>query len=757
MDAFNSIKMGYRCNAWLLQSDVPSAHTSVFSKGTSDVQGQQWIINAATGSRRKDVKDGSAVVLDGGPRWALSTSVGFLTGGVWWTVIYAALFTLANVTMHVTCKQPLWKIDGEVAGIIAYTILAAAITMATATGACFASEWRCLASSLFVEVFLCLCVVVSSGAFFNCLGPVITDFSGLSSWADACRWGAPALIWTTATKIRERAKKAVKIKLAGLWCTHPMIAESTSLPIKSLWDDWSVDIMECARRVGGYSMLGFSVSDLALLSASSPSPAAQAEMKKLLCDLREDKDPAEPWIMQSAAFLAGYNDRLRMLGPENNCDVIPLPEIERVIKLLISGVHPEVDSYKSRIRNSVENTNYVVSKARDNERWFFAGALLADSDRRAGSVELVGKFGSRLAVAVAVLVEGTDPLARLACYAEWQGPQSTVKLLSSAISSSTKALVLELAASAQVKIEGNADLLIGSRGLAYATGVSKSLAYSPDELAAAAHLDETIVISDKTFSSGSPKEIFDSLWGGSGSVERRVDVSDMISQAALDSGSGMSPLLGWMCHLAFTLAILTVHISGNKYGGLVVLSLVAIPVTNGIASVHMDDHYHMIYVGFALNYARFISRRVSLSPRGQATIDKAKHLRDIVFLFVNILPVFAGFVVSRRDWWLAFTPCALANIPGLLQTFCYGWESPFKYEWWSWHVPNRWFPGRGYLEVEELRKRVGRNVLWVNKATRSNAMIVKRVQPSDMSLPDQIWHRFAVIGGRSWPMGATTP
>eukprot|EP00904_Undaria_pinnatifida_P005638 jgi/Undpi1/2203/HiC_scaffold_12.g05589.m1 len=754
MGAFDSVEMGHRCKAWLLQSDVPSAATSVLSRGTN-VQGNQWIINAATGDRRREVMRGSAVVLDGGPRWVLSTALGFLTGGVWWTAIYTALFALANYTIYLNSADALWKSDGEAAGVIAYTILATALSMASVPGGCFDSEWRGLASGLIVEIFLCFCVIVSAGIVYNFFGPSLADNSALSPYAFIGRWVAPALIWQAATELRESATQAIKTKLAGLWCTHPMGTDSTSLPIESLWNDWSVDIKECARRVGDYSMLGFSSSDLAILSASSPSPAAQEEIQKLRSVLREDNNTTEPWIRQSAAFLAGYDSRLRILGPESDCAVIPLRATERVIKSLISGVHSEVDSYKNRIRSSAEKANYVVNTEHDDERWFYAGALLADSDQRAGSAALVGTYGSRLAVAVAVLVKGTDPLARLTCYAQNKGSTSSVQLLSSAILSSTKSLVLELADSAGVTIVGDADFLIGSRGLAYATGVPKSLAYSPDELAATSHLNETIVISDDTFSAGSAETIFDSLWGGSENVEKRVDVRDMISQEALVSGSGVSALLGWMCHLGFTLAILTVYLSGNKSGALVVLLLVAIPAKDKRVSVHLDNHYYMIYVSYALNHAPFVNRRLSLSPRGQATIDKAKNLREIVFLFVNILPVLACFIFSGRNWWLAFTPCTLVNLPGLYNTFWCGWKSAFKYVRWSWHLPSRWFSGCGYLEIVELRKRVGRNVLLVNQA--SNVMVVKQVLPSDVSLPSQISQHFLVVGGRSWPMAATTP
>ncbi|CAN0064002.1 unnamed protein product [Sphacelaria rigidula] len=154
----------------------------------------------------------------------------------------------------------------------------------------------------------------------------------------------------------------------------------------------------------------------------------------------------------------------------------------------------------------------------------------------------------------------------------------------------------------------------------------------------------------------------------------------------------------------------------------------------------------MIYIRFVLNYARFISRWASLSQRGRATVKKAQNSREIAFLFVNVLPVFACYVFDGPKWWVAYIPCILANIPGLLNTVLCGWESAFKYEWWSWHVPNRWFSGRGYLEVVALRNRLGRNVLLVND--NSFAMQVEKVEPSRGLVPKNV--RFAVVGGGRW-------
>ena len=84
-----------------MQSDVPPAYTSVISSDPG-AQGKQWNVNATTGGRLKEVMDGSAVVLDGGPRWVLSTALGFVTGGLWWTGIYTFLFALGNYAIYVT-------------------------------------------------------------------------------------------------------------------------------------------------------------------------------------------------------------------------------------------------------------------------------------------------------------------------------------------------------------------------------------------------------------------------------------------------------------------------------------------------------------------------------------------------------------------------------------------------------------------------------------------------------------------------------
>ncbi|CAM9650099.1 unnamed protein product, partial [Scytosiphon promiscuus] len=100
MKAFDSIKMGHRSKDWSLQSDDNVLPSRVIWRGTS-VEGQQWIVNACSNST--DVLNGSEVVLDGGPRWVLSTALGFVTGGAWWTLAYAALFALANYAMY--CVQ----------------------------------------------------------------------------------------------------------------------------------------------------------------------------------------------------------------------------------------------------------------------------------------------------------------------------------------------------------------------------------------------------------------------------------------------------------------------------------------------------------------------------------------------------------------------------------------------------------------------------------------------------------------------------
>lgn len=88
----------------------------------------------------------------------------------------------------------------------------------------------------------------------------------------------------------------------------------------------------------------------------------------------------------------------------------------------------------------------------------------------------------------------------------------------------------------------------------------------------------------------------------------------------------------------------------------------------------------------------------------------------------------------------------LSNVPGLLNTVDSGWESAFKYEWWSWHMLHSWldgcYSGRGYLQIDDFRKRVGKNVLSVNVADNSDRKVARQVLPfagEDV--------RFQVIGG----------
>lgn len=743
MEAFDSIKMGHRCKSWSSQPDVPSAPINVISRGTS-VQGRQWILNAATGERRKEVKKGSAVVLDGGPRWVFSTALGFLSGGQWLTTVYTALFVLVNYALYASTVGARWRFGDEASGILAYTILAAALSVASVPCVSFdgvgVSGWGGFASGLVVEVFLCICVIVSAAILHSFFGPSVAQLPGLPPYAVACRWSAPALVWMAASRLRDEAIQEAKKRLASWWCSHPMGMCSTSVPINILWDDWAVDVEECARRVGSYSMLGFSASDLDILYASTPSLRAMEVIKKLDSSSRDGGRVTEPWVTQSLVFTAGYDSRLRNLGPVSNGAVIPLGEIQRVIRSLKRRAPhgPEIGLYRKKIEGHHLQWSHAGSTEENEDWWFYAGAFMADSDQRAGSVAALGQYGSRLAVSLALLVEGTDPLARLTCYTDMLG--SSVSSLSSALSLSTEALVSELARSAGVtgSSQGLGD---GLRGLAYATGNPKSLAYAPDEIVAASHLQETIVISDDTFSAGS--DTFETLWRGSETLEKRVEVSDMVPLAASASEAGTSAFLGWVCHMGFTLAVLTVYLSDSSYTAFIVLLLVVIPAKDKKVSAHMNDHYYMIYVSFVLNYVRPISRWASLSPRGKAAIDKAQSMAKIVFLFVNILPVLACYVFSGRYWWFTFIPCILANSPGLLNTIVYGWASAFKYEWWSWHIPNRWFSGRSYLGVVALRKRVGRNVLSVNPHSRM--LVVAHVQPSGGAL-SLIQERFMVVG-----------
>ena len=735
-----------------MQSDVPPAYTSVISSDPG-AQGKQWIVNATTGGRLKEVMDGSAVVLDGGPRWVLSTALGFVTGGLWWTGIYTFLFALGNYAIYVTTVSAPWRSRSDLAGLVAYMILAAALSMASVPGVslvALASDSKGLLGGLLVELSLVLSLVVSVGILHGFFGPFIADKPGFSAYADSGRWILPALVWIAASKLREEATKAVETKLAGLWCCHPIAVHSTSLSTDSLWDDWSVQVGECARRVGGYNMLGFSALDLDALTASSPSTKALKEIRKLRNSLRKNGSTTEPWIRQSLAFMAGYDCRRRIGKPESDCAIFPLEDIRKVIEGVISGHHDEVDAYQTKIENSLEAAKYLVSTEGDDHRWFYTGALVADSDHRAGSGQTPGNYGSRVSVSLAFLAKGTDPLARLACYAEYEIAGSSVKSLCSAISFSTEALVSELANSAGVTIPKN---VLGVRGLAYATGSAELLTYSPNEMVAASHLEEAIVISNDTFSTGQAEVTFNRLWGASANVEKRVDLNDMVPLAAsAPEQAGASACLGWMCHVGFTLAVLTTYVIGSTSTGFVVLFLVSIPGRDEKVSGHMDDHFNMIYVSCALNYARCVHWWVSLSPRGQATLDKVNNSRVVVFLFVNILPVVACTVLNGLKWWVTFSPCILANLPGLLNTIWYGWESAFKYEWWSWHVLNRRYSGLRYLESVDLRKRVGRNVLLVNDY--SNTMEVQkglsfRGSPSD----HMAGVRFMVIGSQTRTSG----
>ncbi|CAN0064069.1 unnamed protein product, partial [Sphacelaria rigidula] len=536
MGAFDSIKMGHRCREWSLgPSDVPAAPQRLF--GTS-IGGKRWIAIAAGGHRRRMVKEMSAVVLDGGPRWVVSTALGFFMGGLWWTFVYTTLFAVANYAIFVNTAYAPWTSATEAAGIMAYTILAAVLSMASVLGPWRLSDWRSLASGLAVELFLSFCVIVSAGNLHSFFGPSLADFPGLSPYADAGRWAAPALVWVFASGQREKAIEAVQNKLSGWWRFHPMV--TNTLDIDSLWDDWSDDVKECANRVGGYGMLGFSASDLDTLSASPLTRKASEVIKNLRSSLRQDVGTVEPWIKQSSAFLAGYDSRLRLTEPMSNKPIIKLDDVGGLIRSVILGDHSKIDCYQEELMKSEKWKDYIIEPKDGDAKWIVAGALLADSDYRTYP-QLALTHGSRLAVSIAVLTAGTDPMARLRCYADSKVAGSSVQLLQSAISESVKALVSELARTANVSIAK--DFPLGERGLAYATGTgaAKCLAYSPDELSAASHHEETIVISDDTLSSTlDPVTRFERLWGGSAKVDKRVDISDMVPlmtspSAAVDS------------------------------------------------------------------------------------------------------------------------------------------------------------------------------------------------------------------------------
>lgn len=743
MGALDSIRMGYRCKAWSLQSDVPPAYQSVISSGPS-AQGTRWIVSATTAERLRQVTEESAVVLDGGPRWVLSTALGFVTGGPWWTAIFAFLFFLGNCAIFVHTVSDLTRSGSETVGIAAYMILAAVISMASVPGAWLASGWKDLACGLAVEMGLCVSLVGSVANVYCFVGPYVADSSGLSPYADLSRWVTPAVVWAIASRQREVATNVIEVKLANLWCRHPDEGRLSHQQTHSLWDEWSGEVEECAKRVGGYSMLGFSTSDLDTLAASLPSAVALKTIQKLRSGLSRNGVTTEPWIRQSLAFMAGYDARHRVGEPISSHAEIELKDIGEMIKILISQCHPEVENYQTDIDNSCKKEEYLVSEEDEHYRWFYAGALLADSDRNSSSVRTGRKYGPRLAVSLAFLVEGTDPLARLHCYAEDKITGSSLKSLRSAISSSTEALVFDQAASAGVSIAKDA---LGVRGLACATD-SKVLNYSPDEMVAASHLDEAVVIYDGTFARGQPEVVFERLWEGSAIVDKLVDVSDMVPLAAsAPEEAGASAKKGWLLHVGFMLAVLTSYFLGSSKV-FVVLFLVTIPATDTNTSVHMDNHFYMIYISWVLNYIRFASRRVSLKPRGKATIEKANNSRLVAFLFVNVLPVLGFTVFSGWEWWLDFSPCILSTLPGFLNTARCCWGTAFKYEWRSWHELNWWYSGRSYVKCVNLRKRVGRNILAVN--TGGNGMTVAQVLPFLVSPSSQSSAvKFMVVGGQS--------
>lgn len=256
----------------------------MMSAGTSSIRRQQWIVSAAGGGRIDEVKHSSRVVLDGGPRWVLSTAFGFITGGLWWTVVYAAVFALANYTMYVNAKDASWTSGAELTGVVVCAMLIAAFSVTSIPGAWSVSDWKDLIPGLLVEVVLCVCVSVFVAITFNIFSPIVQDIPRWWMHAHTGRWFAPVLLWMAASKIREEAARAVEMKLASFWCWHPIGQEDitfSQVAIHGLWNEWSDAVQECARRVGGYSMLGFSAGDLRVLAAASPTPNAVETIQHL--------------------------------------------------------------------------------------------------------------------------------------------------------------------------------------------------------------------------------------------------------------------------------------------------------------------------------------------------------------------------------------------------------------------------------------------------------------------------------------------
>ncbi|CAM9612639.1 unnamed protein product [Pylaiella littoralis] len=786
MGAFNSIKMGQKCRNWAVESDAP-VRACAISRDTSieGVHGQPWIVNAATANRLQHVERESAVVLDGGPRWVLSTTLGFLTGGPLFTGVYLAAFVLIYSIMFTHTANPPWmprsdhladtaegtpppdnvsagtddippaeSSTGELAGIIAYMVLATALSVASVLDTNVPagdSEWAGFTSGLLVEMLLCFTLLESVRIVHSFFGDFFSDNASLLQSLDCGQWIVPAVIWKYASQLREQAIQAVRTKLAGLWCRHPMGSRGVDEgQYHNLWDDWSEYVKRNARRVGGYNLLGFSASDVKNLKASFPSQKASKVIERLGSSLVQDSNSTEEWIDRSNEIKLGYDARLRITGPEDEGNIIRLEKVKGHIETLLrTGADVRVDSFQAKIESSDLKTQYGTEFLTVLPKWFYAGALLADSDRRARRAESSGKYGPRFAVSISVLASGTDPLARLNCYPASRFEESSVEPLKSAISMSAKALVSELAASAEVAFES--DLLGEKRGVAYATGDPSSLSYTPDEMTSACHLGETLVITDQTFSVDSNEIVFKSLWSESGRVEKRVDVSDFLPPATSKNEEGIvlagkSACLGWLCHFGFTLAILFAHLFGSASTALVVIMLVAIPATDKRVSTHIDNHFHMVYTGIILN-ARFLSRWASLSPRGQASVDKAKRVREIGFVLVNILPFVACYAFSGWRWWIAFIPCVVANVPGLCNTIRMEWASAFNYKWVSWHVLNRWYLGRGYLKVPDLRMRLGRNVLVVSVKNDANANVEQVTPPRGLEISDA---KYLVVGGGRW-------
>lgn len=284
MGAFDSIKMGHKARGWLALPRSESSSYCPYSRDIHDVDARQWIVNASAGGRIERVEERSKVVLDGGPRWALSTALGFLTGRQSWTVIYAAVFALVNYTMYIHAGGASWTSGVGFAEVSLIAICVTVFSVVTIPGAWSISGWKGLLPGLLVEMFLSSCVAVCVAIVYDLLSPLVGNMFGWSTYGHACRLAVPTSVWVIASQVREKASRAVEKKLSSFWCSHPTNLDSADfrqVELESLWDDWSAAVEGCARRVGGYRMLGFRVGDLRVLSGGSPTPKARGTIQRL--------------------------------------------------------------------------------------------------------------------------------------------------------------------------------------------------------------------------------------------------------------------------------------------------------------------------------------------------------------------------------------------------------------------------------------------------------------------------------------------